>query len=214
MEIASRYLTFNKLGIITISEYLEKEYIEENDLKSALKVILNTISCYMGEVFGISESESWCLTIYIPKEGGGFLKCISGCRSRSIDDKSEFRDIPIGHGHIGMVYDRGIPLINVDMQAEQLQGMFQLPPAHRKSYDADRYRAFASFPVRFPGRDTVLGVVGITSDVPGRFTSANTVLIGMLEPHIGVLINKLKRPMLTVQSNQPASSGSSDGEQN
>lgn len=187
--ILSSQCTYSLSNWEMIAEYAQRDYVNTDDLRTAVDLIASPLYLQCGQIFGIGASERWNFAVYIYSLEEDELKPIWREKARNHPSVGIGRSWGRGQGHVGKCLVDKRSIITRDATHPDALPLSAVSEDRRLSYDEEVYRSFAAFPIGpVSDQGLPLGVLVATSDCVGRFDLENTAILAHAAGVIGSLM--------------------------
>lgn len=195
------WTTLTKVLSEVLDTALAKDQLSLEDTRKLYEFAIEAIAERRMRLFGI-EDDYLNISLYAWRDEANELECLACYRSRPSDMMKARRSWKPGEGHVGKAFELQRPLICSDARVPDVAAWIAAPPGKSKPEDSEKYISLAAVPVGLTSTKP-LGVLIMTSDVAGRFTTdANGE---STSPHYGVaalqdLASQLAQIMFVIHS--------------
>lgn len=181
---------------------LKRTEITDAEARRLLGFCLEAIAERKMRLFGVEE-DYLNISLYVWDGSSEALALVACFRSNPSHVKAEHRRWRVGEGHVGKAFELQRELVCSDAREPDVAMWIAAPPDKVKDTDDRRYVSLAAVPVGLKASEP-LGVLIMTSDVPGRFS--NDAEAESEPPHYGVaalqdIAAQLAQIIFVVQSN-------------
>lgn len=167
IKTLNAWLTLIMLLQEVVDKAISAATIDEETKTRLYDMAVEFIAEPKGRLFGVGD-EYVNISVYEYKSEDGLLHCVACYRSRSSDAKGPHRAWKPGSGHVGKAFELKSELVCSDATQPDVAAWITAPPDSYHPSDDTKYRSLVSVPIALD-QDAPMGVLVMTSDVPGRF---------------------------------------------
>jgi hypothetical protein len=142
----------------------------DNELGECVLEALQALEQAAPTLFSFAPSEKWSFTVFRADDVGNLTpvkRVASASHPRKVSRPRSWRT---GEGHVGQAFQKRQMIITVDATAQEVAALFRASGSNERPGDDELYRSYVSAPFGLTADDRKpLGVLVVTSDVPGRF---------------------------------------------
>ncbi|KZL00473.1 hypothetical protein PsAD14_03859 [Pseudovibrio sp. Ad14] len=152
----------------------QSAYTGEVDTAKSLKDLFDVSLNQLLPAMGYQSGEFHSISVYKVRSVSGEDELLEGLvdrRSNRIEEVAPGRTWAMGEGFTGAAWQRNSELIIDDSAHHTIKSAFYVPDGKIREDDHERYRSIASFPIRVGTEGKVWGIVTISSDMVGRFST-------------------------------------------
>jgi hypothetical protein len=139
-------------------------------LEECVQEILQALEQHAPILFSFERKEKWSFTVFSADAHANLapIKRLASATHPRRD--SQPRSWRAGEGHVGQAFQRRKTIVTRDATDPQVAVLFRAQGANEREGDDALYRSYVSAPLGAGGEGRApLGVLVVTSDVPGRF---------------------------------------------
>jgi hypothetical protein len=193
---------YTQIGFVSVEEFQE-------NADELLSVIIEGRS----ELFGFTERELWNFACYVFDEERQFLVPVWRRKHDRLPSEGLGRSWAIGTGHVGKAFADNEAKITADATHETVIGHMRAPVSQRHEHDETVYRSFAAILIQIGDEgDRPLGILVGTSDVAGRFTKDNSLILYHAANVLAILIQMNHTSLREVLHDAPGTTNVEGGQ--
>jgi hypothetical protein len=142
----------------------------DDDLRECVREALQALEQAAPTLFSFAPSEKWSFTVFRANEAENLMP-VERVASASHPRKATLpRSWRAGEGHVGQAFQKRQMIITSDATSQEVAALFRANGSNERPGDDNLYRSYVSAPFGLAADDRKpLGVLVVTSDVPGRF---------------------------------------------
>jgi hypothetical protein len=139
-------------------------------LEECVLEVLQALEQHAPILFSFERSEKWSFTVFIADANANLVPVKRLASAVHPRKDSQPRSWRAGDGHVGQAFQRRQTIVTRDATDPEVAALFRAQGANERKGDDELYRSYVSAPLGSGGEGrSPLGVLVVTSNVPGRF---------------------------------------------